>query len=519
MSNADTKMRTGFTAILLGICLLAMISASLAQSNIADVLTTRASSEVGNPLRAQINVGSLPSLRGDISVSLASEGAFEAFDISRYQILSSLRFALRMNSAENYLLDVSSAGPLNEPSLRFVVAFTGRGEITLMPIEVLIPFLDATGFQRPTLLSRPNETLWRIANRTRDDDITNAQQMLAVQQLNPESFRANNINGLKPWSMLALPDSTEAQSVPRRQAEIEVAEQNASWRSGARGDAPAPPPVGRVRITEVDGLDSRLETAPEAFGTVSVDVIAEGALDDSLETPELPSEPAVVEPLSLADPAVQVSVPSPESSDPLTKSGNVEDPLLSASDSVQGLPEEDPFDLDQIEQQIREEESTAFTRALEIFLSSRPMWLIGGIVVIALLVPILLRRRAAEQEQALEGVIGSSANQAGETEPGRGEPKVSMNSPSPDQANGQDEHAIPTVGGEPGEVGEAEEAEEAEKTQEDVFTTRLKLAEAYLEMGDRDGAVDMLQEVIADGSPDQQDIARRIIDRIENGDD
>ena len=153
MSNADTKMRTGFTAILLGICLLAMISASLAQSNIADVLTTQASSEVGNPLRAQINVGSLPSLRGDISVSLASEGAFEAFDISRYQILSSLRFALRMNSAENYLLDVSSAGPLNEPSLRFVVAFTGRGETRLMPIEVLIPVLDATGLSRPNLLS------------------------------------------------------------------------------------------------------------------------------------------------------------------------------------------------------------------------------------------------------------------------------------------------------------------------------------------------------------------------------
>ena len=145
---------------------------------------------------------------------------------------------MRMNSAENYLLDIFSARPLNEPSLRFVVAFTGDGETSLMPIEVLIPVLDATGLQRPTLLSRPNETLWRIANRTRDDDITNAQQMLAVQQLNPESFRGNNINGLKPWSMLALPDFTEAQSVPRRQAEIEVAEQNTSWRRGVRGDIP-----------------------------------------------------------------------------------------------------------------------------------------------------------------------------------------------------------------------------------------------------------------------------------------
>ena len=514
MSDADTKMRRGFIAILLGVCLLALIPASLAQSDIADVLTTQASSEIGNPLRAQINVGSLPLLRGDISVSLASQGAFEAFDIGRYRILSSLRFDLRMNSAENYLLDISSVGPLNEPSLRFVVAFKGGGETSLMPIEVLIPVLDAAGIQRPTLLSRPNETLWRIANRTKDDDITNAQQMLAVQQLNPESFRANNINGLKPWSMLALPDFTEAQSVPRRQAEIEVAEQNASWRS----DAPAPPPVGRVRITEVDEPDSRLEEAPEAFETASVDVIAEGTLDDSLDTPELPSEPAVEQPVSLADPAVQVSVPSPDESDPLTKSGSVEDPLLYASDNMQGLPE-DPFDLDQIEQQIREEESTAFTRALETFLSSRSMWLIGGIAMIALLVPILLRRRVAEQEQALEGVLGGAANQSSESELGRDEPTVSMNSASPDQTNGQDEQALPMVEGAPDEVGEAEEAEEAENTQEDVFTTRLKLAEAYLEMGDRDGAVDMLQEVMADGSLDQQDIARRIMDRIENGDD
>ena len=518
MSNADTKVRTGFIATLLWVCLLAQIPASLAQSEIADVLTTQASSEIGNPLRAQINVGSLPTLRGDISVSLASQGAFEALEIARYQILSSLRFALRMNSAENYLLDISTAGPLNEPSLRFVVAFTGGNETSLMPIEVLIPVLDAAGIQRPTLLSRPNETLWRIANRTRDDDITNAQQMLAVQQLNPESFRANNINGLKPWSMLALPDFVEAQSVPRRQAELEVAEQNTSWRSGVRGDAPTPPPAGRVRITEVDEPGSRLEAAPEELENPSVDIIAESPVDNSLETPELPSEPAVEQPAIPADPTVQASVPSPGASDSPTKSGSVEGPLLSTSDSVQGISE-DPFDLDQIEQQIREEESTALTRALETFLSSRFMWLIGGIAIIAILVLILLRRRAAEQEQALEGVLGSTSSKAGEAEPGRGEPTVGMNGSSPDQAYGKDEQVLPTIAGAPDEAEGAREAEEAEETQEDVFTTRLKLAEAYLEMGDRDGAVDMLQEVIADGSSDQQDIARRIMDRIENGDD
>ena len=303
-----------------------------------------------------------------------------------------------MNSAENYLLDIDSASPLNEPSLRFVVAFTGGGETSLMPIEVLIPVLDDVGIQRPTLLSRPNETLWRIANRTRDDEITNAQQMLAVQQLNPESFRASNINGLKPWSMLALPDFVEAQSVSRHQAEIEVAEQNAGWRRGVLGDAPAPAPVGRVRITEVDDPDSRLKVVPEVFETASVDAILENTLNDSLETPELPAEPAVEQTANLTDPAVQVSVPSPGASDSPTDPGSVEDPLLFSGEGLQGSPE-DPFDLDQIEQQIREEENTAFTRTLETFLSFRSMWLIGGIALIALLVPILLRRRAAEQEK------------------------------------------------------------------------------------------------------------------------
>ena len=64
--------------------------------------------------------------------------------------------------------------------------------------------------------------------------------------------------------------------------------------------------------------------------------------------------------------------------------------------------------------------------------------------------------------------------------------------------------------------------------EEDVYTTRLKLAEAYLEMGDEDGAEGMLEEVIADGSPEQQALARRILARLEteanpgrpeNGDD
>jgi pilus assembly protein FimV len=54
---------------------------------------------------------------------------------------------------------------------------------------------------------------------------------------------------------------------------------------------------------------------------------------------------------------------------------------------------------------------------------------------------------------------------------------------------------------------------------EDVYTTRLKLAEAYLEMGDTDGATEMLEEVMADGNLEQQEVARRIMERVDNGDE
>ena len=55
--------------------------------------------------------------------------------------------------------------------------------------------------------------------------MTNDQQMLAVQRLNPQAFRASNINGLKPWIMLTLPVFEEAAMISRRRAADDVAAQ------------------------------------------------------------------------------------------------------------------------------------------------------------------------------------------------------------------------------------------------------------------------------------------------------
>ena len=49
---------------------------------------------------------------------------------------------------------------------------------------------------------------------------------------------------------------------------------------------------------------------------------------------------------------------------------------------------------------------------------------------------------------------------------------------------------------------------------EDAIGTKLDLAKAYLDMGDPEGARSMLEEVLAEGAPSQQDEARKLISEI-----
>jgi len=42
-------------------------------------------------------------------------------------------------------------------------------------------------------------------------------------------------------------------------------------------------------------------------------------------------------------------------------------------------------------------------------------------------------------------------------------------------------------------------------------STKLDLARAYLEMGDKEGAREILQEVVAEGGPDQQEDAKKLL--------
>ena len=475
-------MRVKKFAKFLWISLVVHASVSYAQSEPVDFLLPEVSSSLGQPVQAQVNLGRLDARFGMVSVALADAESFAAFGVRRYRVFDALSLDLRDNAVGEFVLGIFSDQPVYEPSLRFVVEVedgTGHRQI---PIELLLPTDDSAGQERRLLLTRPNDTLWRIANRTRDESVTNDQQMLALQRLNPQAFRASNINGLKPWNMLTLPLFEEAVIISRRRAAEDVATQHVSWRLDQA----------------LGGVASLPEKAPlQDDGDVRITAVEEPSTDDEETVRGVEDDSPVkgldlLEPMDSAEETILEAFPRNHES--TREFGAVVDKRLSESTTAPPAPAQtmpdivpasDAFDLEKLEAQVREEEASAFSRWLDRVMTPSGISILAAIVLAAAVLLLMLRRRAAQQEQALDDVLGNG---------------------------GESEDVAP-----PQEDYDSEDATDLDDTREDVYTTRLKLAEAYIEMGDEEGAHGMLEEVVADGSPDQQAVARRILDRLENG--
>lgn len=493
-------------------------SASFAQTEPVDFLMPEVNSSLGQPIQAQVNLGQLDVRVGVVSAVLGDEESFAAFGVQRYQVLDAISLDLSNNAAGDFILKVFTDQPVYEPSLRFVVDLEDGSGLRQIPIELLLPSEDATGQERRLLLSRPNDTLWRIANRTRDDLVTNDQQMLAVQRLNPQAFRASNINGLKPWIMLTLPLFEEAVMMSRRRAADDVAAQKVSWRLAQSVGAPpakeSTQDYGDVRITAVE--------EPEPSYEETLYVIED---DPSVEARDVPEYSDSVEEFGF-----EASAPGGEAEAALDEALSetaVTAPIAAVNEA---LPNADAFDLVQLEAQVREEEAGTLWRVLNWALTPNGIGILAALLLAAAILLLMLRRRAAQQEQALDDVLGTNdqADDAALSEQEDAYRYANENDDNDD--SDREDYDSEDYDSEDYDSEDYDENASADPddAEEDVYTTRLKLAEAYLEMGDEDGAEGMLEEVIADGSPEQQALARRILARLEtqanpgrpeNGDD
>ncbi len=96
-----------------------------------------------------------------------------------------------------------------------------------------------------------NDTLWQIAEKVRpDNNVTMEQTMLGLLNANPEAFIGHNINNLKAGYVLRVPDRAELTGISAADASAEARLQNQEWREGkvrpsstaARPTIPAPAP-------------------------------------------------------------------------------------------------------------------------------------------------------------------------------------------------------------------------------------------------------------------------------------
>ena len=227
----------------------------------------------------------------EIVAQLASAEDFKRVGIERFFFLTSMQFHVEMRDQGRAVLRVSSAQPMTEPYLNFLVQViwpngrllkeytvlldpptykeqpapavaspgrsdkgggpAGRVERTPTRPDSQVSLSSAPPSTQPAPSQPPSDrltgdsygvtdrddTLWKIAQRARpSEDVTVQQNMLAILRMNPEAFIGGNINLLKAGYTLRLPKDADVQAISNAEAVSEVAAQNQAWQAYRRGE-------------------------------------------------------------------------------------------------------------------------------------------------------------------------------------------------------------------------------------------------------------------------------------------
>ena len=239
-----------------------------------------------------------------LEVGLADSAAFARVNIDRPAVLSRLRFTLDRAERGADTIHITSAEPIREPFLRFLIEINwsnGRlfREYTVLldpplydpdkRITELSPATTRAAPPRPrpqaraatgnpdsgrTYYSggdygpiRATDTLWRIANATRPSaSISVNQMMLALLRANPDAFITQNINGLKSGHILRMPTESELDAVGDA-AEIltEVLAQHTAWQAATGAAAVADErPEPALMTADTPALTAGAPAAPDS---------------------------------------------------------------------------------------------------------------------------------------------------------------------------------------------------------------------------------------------------------------
>ncbi len=275
-------------------------------------------SVLNQPLRAVVELTSpRDTALADIRVSLASLADHQRAGLSKAEVLAGLRFEVVREQSGRAVVHITSADPVREPYLEFLLELEWPRGRLLREYTVLVdppvtmqaipaaPQTPVTQAARPSPATpavspapvttpapvavpvaavapdrygpiRRNETLWSIADRLRPDNgVTVHQMMQALLRANPTAFIDSNINNMKAGVTMQVPGREEILSMSASEARAESRRQYNEWKAASQAvvEQQAAAPV------EPAVQETAAQTAPEAAEESAAQQPAEAAAE------------------------------------------------------------------------------------------------------------------------------------------------------------------------------------------------------------------------------------------------
>jgi len=584
-----------------------------------EILEIRVDSLQGQPLSADVVFFGVDPVE-DFSASIGNRIEFEQAGVPYYSITADVSASLLESLFGETVLKLTTDEAVYEPELTILLALSDGKSNTNKVVNISLAGSGSSVLEsndlsletsvsedRETRLVRPNETLWSIADGTRESlDITVQQQMLAIIKLNPSAFIGENINSLKSGYLLVLPKFFEATLLTVTEAIDQATSLFSEWSGNIRRlresnrpssvveripkIAPINEPqietelLPRPKLSEADSSASREKTELP----VERKIQAKSTIPEiSVPVSEVTSQPQSVEILSQAPAASSLALDD-EKQQILNNSTLSRQEKLSSRDPVS----------EKKDREIKRAVSRKEKSWLDQIQTPRHVAAITAGVLILLIISMLLRRRGAQAqsrskrkpakklknvpivEEPVSATDNSNDNEKSDdsaedvgikTDALDEEAQVdkeeqnsreisddqqSFSRESDEAKSVSDESAEKvsheevvqtvqdSVSVQPSQSGNlsdeesgSEEVLQSEETYDGKYSieaakpafseeespelgspsedeesdTRLKLAVAFKEAGDIEGAIELLEEVLVDGNSDQSETARSLL--------
>ena len=584
-----------------------------------EILEIRVDSLQGQPLSADVVFFGVDPVE-DFSASIGNRIEFEQAGVPYYSITADVSASLLESLFGETVLKLTTDAAVYEPELTILLALSDGKSNTNKVVNISLAGSGSSVLEsndlsletnvsedRETRLVRPNETLWSIADGTRESlDITVQQQMLAIIKLNPSAFIGENINSLKSGYLLVLPKFFEATLLTVTEAIDQATSLFSEWSGNIRRlresnrpssvveripkIAPINEPqnetelLPRPKLSEADSSASREKTELP----VERKIQAKSTIPEiSVPVSEVTSQPQSVEILSQAPAASSLALDD-EKQQILNNSTLSRQEKLSSKDPVS----------EKKDREIKRAVSRKEKSWLDQIQTPRHVAAITAGVLILLIISMLLRRRGAQAqsrskrkpakklknvpivEEPVSATDNSNDNEKSDdsaedvgikTDVIDEEAQVdkeeqnsleisddqqSFSRESDEAKSVSDESAEKvsheevvqtvqdSVSVQPSQSGNlsdeesgSEEVLQSEETYDGKYSieaakpafseeespelgspsedeesdTRLKLAVAFKEAGDIEGAIELLEEVLVDGNSDQSETARSLL--------